>query len=153
MRIAITGVAGTGKTTLGRLISSKTSLEYIHDVNDTVLNRMGYENGGALFNARGQEGMIMIDWHMKAIAAKIESDRTRDNYVNEKGVFDFGARWFARMYPEAKESHYETILSAMNQGTNLYDKIIFLPLNLERGVEDNGMRTTDPMQRRRFDWL
>ncbi len=151
MRVAITGVGGTGKSTLGRLISNNTCLDYIHDVNDTVLiEDMGYLNGNDLFNKKGEEGMI--DWHMRAMTAKLESDR-RDNYVTEKTVFDFGTRWFARMYPSSKKVNHDVILDGIAQGASLYDRIIFLPLNLERKVEDNSLRNVDSLWRLRFEWI
>ncbi|MDO8460029.1 MAG: AAA family ATPase [Nanoarchaeota archaeon] len=149
MRVAITGTAGTGKTTLGNLISSNTSLTYIPDINDIVLREMGYESGTHLFKERGEEGMI--EWHMNAIKSKIESDTERDKYIADKSIFDFGARWFARMYSSAKKQNHEYVLSCLEKGKDLYDKIIFLPLDFNRSVANDGMRTTDLFQRFKFN--
>ncbi|MGY4884249.1 MAG: AAA family ATPase [Nanobdellota archaeon] len=151
MKIAITGVAGTGKTTLGKLIEKHTSLKYIPDINDVTLTEMGYQSGSELFEKRGEEGMI--DWHMRTIRDKIKSDIEKENYVVDKTVFDFGARWFARFYKSSEKENHELILNCMEKGKNLYDRIIFLPLDLNRDVEDNNMRTTDPYQRKKFDFI
>jgi hypothetical protein len=151
MKIAITGVGGTGKTTLGKLIEKHTSLKYIPDINDVTLNEMGYKSGGELFEKRGEEGMI--DWHMRTIAAKIKSDIEEDNYIVDKSIFDFGARWFSRFYSSSKEENHQIILNSMKKGVGLYDRIIFLPLDLSRQIADNNMRTTDPYQRLRFDFI
>jgi deoxyadenosine/deoxycytidine kinase len=151
MRIAITGVGGTGKTTLGKLIEQHTDLRYINDRNDDVLLEMGYESGDALFKGRGEEGMV--DWHVRGLANKIEKDEIQDNYILEKTVIDSVARWFLRMSPEAKQCHHEAFFNAMRRANDIYDRIIFLPLDLSREIVDNGMRTTDPLYRQRFDWM
>ncbi len=153
MRIAISGVAGTGKTTLCKLISSETGLEFVPDINDVVLNEMGYEDDRELYDKRGDEGHI--DWHIRAIIAKINHDVAKDNYVADKSVFDFAARSLVRIYPNRREfgindEQHGIIMDALQKGIHLYDRIFYMPLG-DRPVEDNKMRTVDSKQRFRFN--
>jgi len=152
-RIAISGTAGTGKTTLGKLISRFIGPEFVPDINDVVLKEMGYESGKQLFDERGQEGHI--DWHIRAIQAKIDHDEQHNDYVADKSVYDFGARSLVRIYPNGRElgindEQHEIVMDALQRGRNLYDRVIFMPL-VDRPVEDNNMRTTDVKQRFRFN--
>ena len=150
MRIAVSGAAGTGKSTLCKLISANTGLELIPEINDLVLQQeMGYQTGEELFAAQGEEGMI--DWHMRSLKRKIMEDVKKDDYVADKSLFDNVARWYARMYPKATPEQHEIMRSALDQFHGIYDRIIFLPLNLDRPVIADGLRTTDLNQRSKFN--
>ena len=153
MRIAVSGTAGTGKTTLCRLIANNAGLEFVPDINDVVLREMGYENGRQLYEQRGQDGMI--DWHIRSIFAKINQDEQNDDYVCDKSIFDFAARSLVRIYPNEREfgindEQHGIIIGALQRGTSIYDRIFYMPLR-DRPVEDNNMRTIDNKQRFRFN--
>lgn len=58
MRIAISGVPGTGKSTLGRFLAEHTTLEYISEIEDIVIAEMGFKSGRELQKVKGDAGMI-----------------------------------------------------------------------------------------------
>lgn len=152
MKIAVSGVAGTGKTTLCKLLGKHTFLNFVPDINDIVLKEMGFESGSQLFDKRGKEGIL--EWHKLSMEAKVEHDLQEDNYIVDKSILDFFARWYARVQNPPKDLG-ERVESLIESSTKIveYDKIIYLPLNLNLSVEDNGMRTTDPQQRIKFDLI
>lgn len=143
MRIAISGVPGTGKSTLGRLIAKHTSLEYIPEIEDIVIAEMGYKNGCELYKARGDAGMI--DWFFLSLDRAIKEHTQRDNYVADKCFLDYGARWFANMWGGATRAQHDQVREAMRDMVEekFYDRIIYLSLNQNLEVADDGLRTTD----------
>ncbi|MGV8142508.1 MAG: AAA family ATPase [Candidatus Pacearchaeota archaeon] len=151
MKIAVTGVGGAGKTTLCKLISAQTGLPLMTDVMDTWLWDRGYASGKDLAEKKGVAGVM--EWYLGALEEKVGLDKSRDRFIADKSVLDHGARWFARMFPEATQEQHLRVMDLLENGSKGYDQIIFLPLDLTRKVEDNAMRTTDPVHRYRIDTL
>lgn len=143
MRLAISGVPGTGKSTLCKLIAEHTKLELIPEIEDVVIKEIGYNNGLELYNAKKDDGMI--EWFFISLDRKIKEETEKDNYVTDKCLLDCGARWFARMWQGVTDEHHDRVREAMKKMVEekFYDKIIYLPLHLNRQVHDDGVRTTD----------
>ena len=58
MKLAISGVPGTGKTTLTKLIAENTDLLLRPEIEDVVLLEMGYKTGRELIMDKGDEGFL-----------------------------------------------------------------------------------------------
>ena len=142
MRIVITGVPGTGKTTLCNLIAGNTTLKLIPEIETVVMNKMGFSNANELYQRLGDKGMI--DWFSEFLDEKIKLDLSEQNYVADKSLFDCGARWFARMWKGATEEQHEKVREAMSEvSKGVYDKILYLPLHMKRETGEGYGRTQD----------
>lgn len=143
MRLGITGVPGSGKTTLTNLIGTNTNLAVLQEVENVVLREMGYEHLTHLVEAKGVPGLI--ENFFLSLDRKKEFETVSSHFVCDKTVFDYGARWFARMWKEATPQEHEKVRQAMadyaRQG--IYDKIIHLPFHPERALSGNDHRTQD----------
>ena len=62
MRVVISGVQGTGKSTLGRFLANHTTLEYIPEIEEVVIAELGFKSGRELHKVKGDAGMI--DWFL-----------------------------------------------------------------------------------------
>lgn len=153
MRIAITGVPGTGKTTLTKLIGEYTTLEVIPEIENVVMQEMGFADVIKLRDARGIPGLI--DNFFRSLDRKIHEETTRNHFVADKTVFDMGARWFGRMWPDATSKQHDQVREAMVACAHQkrYDMLFYLPLHSERAVHDNSLRTSDFYLRYQRDLL
>ncbi len=145
MRLAISGVPGTGKSTLGKLIAEYTTLEYFPEIENIVLQEMGFSSYAELAAKKGDPKGI-IEHFFVSLYRKIEEESKRNEYVTDKCLLDMGARWFGRMWSGATpEQHDEVrrVMERMAEG-RFYDKIIYLPLVMDRATEAGSFsRTTD----------
>lgn len=143
MRISISGVPGTGKSTLGRFLAKNTTLEYIPEIEDVVIAEMGFKSGRELQKVKGNSGMI--DWFFISLDRAIKEHTQKDNYVADKCFLDYGARWFAHMWQGATPAQHQKVRDSMRKMVDekYYDRIIYLPLKPSLLVEDDGLRTTD----------
>ena len=141
MRIAVSGVPGTGKTTLCKTISKNTVLEIIPEIENGVLREEGYSSWRELFEKRGSEGMI--DIFFLSLKRKISIEKEKSNFVSDKSGFDCGARWFSRMWAGATSEQHGLVRSAMESFSEVYDKVVYLPLKPDREVFRDSERTAD----------
>lgn len=152
MRIAVSGVAGSGKTTLCKLIADNTGLSFMPDWMDIVLKEIGFENGQQLSKERGEQGVI--EWYIRSMERKVDEDRRQRTFIADKSVLDHGARWYARKFPSATPEQYMLIDRLLVEGIGLYSRIIFLPLSdLNSKAEDNKLRDTDYKHRKMTDLI
>ncbi len=102
MKIALSGAPGTGKSTLGRLIAENTCLEYIPEVEDIVAQQDGFKHTGEIRDKLGPAGLI--DNFFRSLEIKLRIERETAQFVADKCLADWGARWFANLWKE----HYRT---------------------------------------------
>ncbi len=143
MRVVISGVQGTGKSTLGRFLANHTTLEYIPEIEEVVIAELGFKSGRELHKVKGDAGMI--DWFFVSLDRAIKEHTQRESYIADKCFLDYGARWFANMWQGATPGQHQRVRDSMRRMVEekYYDKIIYLPLNFNLQVEDDGLRTTD----------
>lgn len=142
MKVAITGVAGAGKSTLCQLIAKHTDLVLMPDFMDTYLWENGYTGGKELAEKTGEPGVIQ--WYIRALQRKVEEDEKGTHFIADKSILDHGARWFARKFPLATPEQYGEVECLLERGKCNYNKLIFLPINpLNSKAVDNAMRDVD----------
>jgi len=150
MKIAVSGVAGAGKTTLCNRIANATNLPFIPDCMDSVLLEMGVSNGGELYDTQGEAGFL--DWYVMALEQKLDDDLSADSYIADKSVLDHGARWVARKSQDATSVQYDHVKELLAEGADVYDRVLYVPLMEANSVaEDNGLRNTNWQHRELVD--
>src|SRR5688572_19066707 len=86
-RIAISGSAGVGKSTLARCLAERLGVPYIGEGMREYLERTG-TNLHAL-GAEGVRRVVLALWEER----KAAEEDARDGFVADRSSYDFGAFW------------------------------------------------------------
>lgn len=134
-RIALSGSAGVGKSTLARRLAAEWGVAYIPEG-----MREYIEGGGVDLHTLGHDGM-------RDLVARLWDDRKSAemaaiNFVADRSSYDFAAFWlfygFARLGDALTEQ-----LMAETMAPDRYDRVILLPQGGIPFVSD-GVRSSNP---------
>ena len=134
-RIAVTGSAGVGKSTLARRLAAELGLPYIGEGMREYLERTG-DNLHELGHARMRELVLRL-WEERKEA---EAAATR-GFVADRAGYDFGAFWLYYQFA-AQDAETERLL-AETLAPGRYDGLFLLPWGRIPLVAD-GVRTPNP---------
>lgn len=141
MKIGITGLHGTGKTTLSQFIAGKRGgFKLLPEAPRQAL-QLGFpinEN-------------TPIETEFWIFAKQLEMELVaQDNYIADKCFIDLLAY---AMYIFAEKADFINILREIAKGAaKKYDLVIYLPTG-EFPIEDDGVRSTDPKFQEAIDKL
>lgn len=143
-RIALSGSAGTGKSTLGRALAEHYGVPYIEE-----RMRLRLENGfrlGDLSPADWRELMHEL-WAEHAA----EEARCTNGFVADRSSLDFLAFWLHYgLYGEEPET--DAFVAAMREHAAGYDRILLFPWGV-LPLESDGVRATNPYVQLRFQTI
>lgn len=134
MRIAISGSAGTGKSTLARRLSEETGLPLIGEGMREYLERTGVD-----LHSLGHEGMralVLRLWEER----KEAEERASRGFIADRSSFDFAAFWL--YYHFAREDEETRGLFEECLQVRRYEAIWLLPWGKIPLLAD-GIRTPD----------
>ncbi len=143
-RLALSGSAGVGKTSLGQALSTTLGLRYVPEGMRTRLEQgldlraLGHEELKALILALWQEQKSAED---QAITAG-------EGFVSDRSPLDYLAFWMAYGFVHdvaASEKLYREVVERIA----LYDRIVLLPFGV-LPLEADGVRTANAWIQRRF---
>lgn len=140
-RIALSGSAGTGKSTLGRRLADELSVPYIEEG-----MRKRLEAGLDLHRLDRSALLALIEelWREQHAA----EERARDGFVADRSSYDFAAFWL----------HYSLHLGHADSGARFrewcsygarYDRVILLPWGV-LPIEADGVRSSDRWTQLRY---
>lgn len=135
MRIALSGSAGTGKTTLGRRLARDLGLPYVEE---GMRRRL---EGGLDVHALGAEGIaaLLAELWEEQLAAEAAAPH---GFVADRSSLDFAAFWL----------HYGLYLDldgtarwieTMRAHVERYDRVLLLPWGV-LPLQHDGVRSTNP---------
>ncbi|MFT4540570.1 MAG: alpha-ribazole phosphatase [Planctomycetota bacterium] len=144
LRIALSGSAGTGKTTLGRALALKLDLPFIEE-----RMRLRLEGGLDLhtLNETTLRELCLELWHeQKQLELEYES-----GFVADRSSIDYAAFWLHYgFYIEPEQT--ELALQEMFSWADSYSSVLLFPHGVIPLVHD-GVRATNPWQQRRYQLL
>lgn len=139
-RIALSGSAGTGKTTLGRRLAQELGVPFL----DEIMRRR-IESGFDF------HGMTHADWRnlMREQWAEQRAleDNSRDGFVADRSSLDYAA--FFLHYDLHVGIDAEPWMTQMFAEAQRYDRILLFPWGA-LPLEDDGVRTTNRWTQLRF---
>ena len=142
LRIALSGSAGTGKTTLGRRLADELGLPFIEEG-----MRRRLEAGLRLheFGPGDYEDLICDLW-----AEQREQERAlaATGFVADRSVYDFAAFWLHYGFMADRERTERTLPALLEEGRH-YDRVLLLPWGVIP-LEHDGVRSTDRWTQLRF---
>jgi len=140
MKIGLTGTMSVGKTTL---VNALKQLDKFKDY-ETATERSKYlrDLGVALNTDSTLKGQLVF-------AAERSIELMHENIITDRTVYDVSAFTLSAKSIGWTEKRYFTEL--LMQLRNEYDIIIYVsPEGVD--IEDNGVRTVDPVYREKIDW-
>lgn len=135
-RIAISGSAGVGKSTLAVALAGKLGVPYIPEGMREYL-----ESGAPGLHALSRAGLR--DLLLRLWSERLEREAAAPNgFVADRSSYDFAAFWMFYRFAEADDPFTESYLRAAMDPTR-YDVVALLPFGVIPLVED-GVRSTNP---------
>jgi nicotinamide riboside kinase len=134
-RIAISGSAGVGKSTLARALADRLGVPYIGEGMREYLERTG-----ANLHDLGPDGVrsvVLALWEER----KAAEAAARDGFVADRSSYDFGAFWL--YYHFAAPDRDTERLFSETLAPGRYDRVYVLPWGRIPLVAD-GVRSTNP---------
>lgn len=150
MRIALTGSASTGKTTLAKHllknpIFSKKIDKFITADARQLLRERGFRSTDSM--PREQLRQFQIDYFNR----KRELELGEDNYLTERSFVDVAAFWVQRDTYDKTLEEQNLLVIPCREESQKYDVHFYAPVDLIK-FEPNGYRSEDMEFRRRIDW-
>lgn len=133
-RIALSGSAGIGKTTLARRLAFDLDLPYIPEGMRAYLER-----GGADLHALGRSGLRALVLQLWDEQREAEAKAT-SGFVADRSAFDFAAFWI--YYGYAADDAETSQLFSQTQDPGRYDAVWLLPWGAFP-VEADGVRSSN----------
>jgi nicotinamide riboside kinase len=134
LRIAVSGSAGVGKSTLARRLASRLGVPYIGEGMREYLERTGTD-----LHTLGHEGvrdLVLELWEERKAA-----EAGNSGFVADRASYDFAAFWL--FYHFSNDDTVTTNLFAETLAPGRYDAVFLLPWGRIPLVAD-GVRTPNP---------
>ena len=146
-RIALSGSAGIGKTTLGRRLASTLGLPFIEEG-----MRRRLEGGLQLHRtSRGQRVELVRELWAEQVEAEDRALQTHGGFVADRSSIDFAAFFLHYRFTEPEDQAGAFLAEAFAHAGR-YDRIVLLPWGV-LPLERDGIRSTNPHLQRLFHGL
>lgn len=144
LRIALSGSAGTGKSTLGRALAERLGVPYIEEG-----FRERVDAGLELYklDERGRRALIRDLWQEQ----RERELATTDGFVSDRSSIDFAAFWLHYDLMDAMEDT-QAFLEAMAAEAARVERILLCPWGV-LPLESDGVRSTNPWLQLRYQSL
>jgi nicotinamide riboside kinase len=143
-RIAFSGSAGTGKSTLAQAVAKRMGLPYIEEG-----MRKRVDQGLALYKMNDAERRdLMRDMWREQLE---QEQSSTEGFVSDRSSVDFAAFWLHYALTDA-ESETADFMNEMERASTRTDHIILCPWGTLPLVAD-GVRSTNPWLQLRFHAL
>lgn len=147
-RIALSGSAGTGKTTLGRRLAADLGVPYVEEG-----MRRRLEAGLDLhtLDMDGLSSLIEELWQEQC-DAEDDAVRTSGGFVSDRSHVDYAAFWLHYGLTDAEERTLAFFERVFERARASHDLVALLPFGVLR-LEDDGVRSTNDFVQLRFHLL
>jgi len=144
LRIALSGSAGTGKTTLGKRLAAELGLPFIDEgMRDRI------EAGLELHTLSRKEHHSLVEELWSEQFAREEA--ATDGFVGDRSSFDFAAFWLHYDFHIDRDATDEW-MDRMVSAAARYDRVLLLPWGV-LPLEHDGVRSTNRWTQFRFQSL
>ena len=146
-RIALSGSAGTGKTTLGRALAVRLGVPYIPEGMRSRLE------SGLDVHALGHDGLrdLVKELWLQQLAREDEAMASAGGFVSDRSPVDYLAFWLTYRFtsdPSETAAFFDDVLGSIER----YDRTVCLPWGA-LPLEADGVRSANPWVQRSFQAL
>jgi broad specificity phosphatase PhoE/nicotinamide riboside kinase len=143
-RIALSGSAGTGKTTLARALAAHWGVPYL---DEGMRRRL---EGGLDLHSLSPEGFRALNLELRDEQAMRERAalRSHGGFVSDRSALDYAAFWLVYRFVDDEEVTEQVMQAAAEQAAG-YDAVVLLPWGV-LPLHDDGVRSTNRWRQRHF---
>ena len=134
-RVALSGSAGTGKSTLGRRLADALDVPFLEETMRTRIE------GGLDLGLLGQDGLTALLREMWDEQRERE-DRCTSGFVTDHASVDFAAFWLHYQLMHHGLDETEVFLAEVLQDVGRHDRVVLLPWGV-LPLEHDGLRSTN----------
>lgn len=147
LRIAVSGSAGTGKTTLGGRLAERLGVPFLAEG-----MRRRLESGLDLHHlTRDQHRALFDELFDGKLTAMTEAERTAGGFVVDRSALDFAAFWLYYGFGHDEDATAR-LMETVRRAAGRYDLILLLPWGTFPLAAD-GVRSTNPWIQLHFQAL
>jgi predicted ATPase len=141
LRIGLAGAAGTGKSTLARMISEKLGLPLLASkaVTQEILDKDGYDYGSGIHIERF---LANSDRQVKLVNLTFQAQGSHPNFVTDRTAIDLAAYALCELH-NSDPTTLKRLFDKCRSSVGLYTHIFLCPW-LDKPVSDNRRRTLNP---------
>ena len=144
VRLAISGSAGTGKSSLAMGLANSLKLPYIEES-----FRRQRENGLVFQNlSHTEQSLLIIDLYTEAIE---QAAKHPNGFIQDRCPIDFLAFWLHYGF-WSDETSSAALFDRAREDLSYYDRIVILPWGVF-DIEDDGIRSTNCWLQLKFQSL
>lgn len=143
-RIALSGSAGTGKSTLGRRLAARWDVPYL---DEGMRRRL---EAGLDLHALTPEQWRALNVELREEQAAMEAEAVarHGGFVADRSAIDFAAFWLIYGFYEFEEET-ERVMEAARSAAAGYDAVVLLPWGV-LPLQRDGVRSTNRWRQRHF---
>jgi predicted ATPase len=140
-RIGLAGAAGTGKSTLARMISEKMGLPLLASkaVTQEVLDKDGYDYGSGIHIERF---LANSDRQVKLVTMTFQAQGSQSSFVTDRTAIDLAAYALCELH-NSDPATLKRLFDKCRSSVGIYSHIFLCPW-LDKPVNDNRRRTLNP---------
>lgn len=143
-RLALSGSAGVGKTSLGNRLSAEFGVPYIPEG-----MRKRLENGLNLHDLthRQLQELVVVLWEEQKAAEQAAMDQ-HGGFISDRSAVDFAAFWLYYHFVEDEAASERFFADTLGWFAN-YDRVVLLPWGV-LPLQADGVRSSNPWVQRHY---
>lgn len=145
-KIAISGAASVGKTTISKYLSEKYGLTYISEFVDEKLQYLN------VYSLKEINPNKQVEIQKKMFFEKYNAENQHLSFVSDRSLVDYFVFWINRCMYHVPEKETKTLFNILEEHVKIYDFIFLLRFD-KKLFQEHTKRTNNFFAHLRFEWI